>query len=266
MTENNAPSSSDSNKSSFPVWGWVAIGCGGLLIFGAIVFFFLTAFVFSKGKDMLEEASGAESFDEFIEKIEDDPARTYAEMAIRMNPDLELIETDESAGTITFRNTETGEEATLNFEDIAEGRFSITTDEGEYRMDADEDGGGVTFQGPEGETRYGGSASLDDVPEWVPLYPRASESHGTFSTRTDEMTAGGIMASTDDDAQTVIAHYKEWLEDHDWTIESEGTNTSADVTIASLHAVHAENGSRLSISVTEQGGQSQVMLNYNVEN
>ena len=38
---------------------------------------------------------------------------------------------------MTIRNTKTGDEITVNFEDIEEGRFSFTTDEGEITVEVD---------------------------------------------------------------------------------------------------------------------------------
>jgi len=77
----------------------------------------------------------------FIEELRNNPVQVGAETLIRMNPELDRVSTDEDAGTLTFRNNRTGEEATLNFEDVAEGRFSTTTDEGEDAVDVGEAGG-----------------------------------------------------------------------------------------------------------------------------
>ncbi len=54
---------------------------------------------------------------ELASDFEANPAKAMAELAVRANPDIELVESDDDAGTMTVRNTETGEELTLNFED-----------------------------------------------------------------------------------------------------------------------------------------------------
>lgn len=107
----------------------------------------LAVSIFNWGRDALEEATGEQSLSDFVEGLEGNPARTIAETAIRMNPELELLSTDEDAGTITFRNKETGEEATLNFADIAEGRFTMTTSDGDFSVDAPAGGGDVQRTG-----------------------------------------------------------------------------------------------------------------------
>ena len=148
----------------------------------------------------LEDSSGEQSLSDLVESLEDNPVRTLAETAIRMNPEFELLSTDDAAGTITFRNIETGEEATLNFEDIAEGRFTITTTDGNVAVDAtggSSDGaGGVTFTGPAGQIRLGANVDLGDLPEWVPVYPGSSEL--PYVTSTPEGQSGMMSGTTVD--------------------------------------------------------------------
>ena len=43
-----------------------------------------------------------------MEALRDNPAQAAAETLIRVNPELELLGTDEGAGTITFRKQSDG--------------------------------------------------------------------------------------------------------------------------------------------------------------
>lgn len=251
------------DKKGLPGWAWVAIGCGGLVVVAFVVFLVLSFFVFQKGKEIAREVTGVESLDELREGIEENPVRMAAEMMVRMNPELELIESDNEAGTITFKNLETGETATLNFKDIAEGRFSIVTAEGEFSVDASgAEEGGVVFTGPEGEARLGARASLDDVPDWVPLYPGAEETQGTFSSRTAQGLAGLVSMKTSDSAQEIVDHYKEWFEDNDWEIGSQSMTTAGGGAFGVITGELAAEGRKINIGVVEQGGESQVTINY----
>ena len=181
----------------------VAIGCGAIVVLLGIVLMLVLGWGVSKAKDLAE-------------KYEDNPAGAAAEMVVRAHPDLDLVSSDNESGTITFKNNKTGEEATMSFEDIAEGRFSITTEEGEFSVDASgaAEGEGITFSGPEGEARFGASASLEGVPDWVPAYPGASETQGAFSSQTDDGVAGMVSQTTGDSVQEVVEHYKGWFEDN----------------------------------------------------
>lgn len=250
-------------KKGLPGWAWVAVGCGGLVVIAFVVFMGLSVFVFRKGKEIAQEATGVESLAELREELEENPARMAAEMMVRMNPELDLIESDNEAGTITFKNLETGETATLDFEDIAEGRLSIVTDEGEFNVEASgAEEGGVVFSGPEGEARFGATASLDDVPDWVPLYPGAEETQGTYSSRTAEGFTGLVSMKTGDGAQEVVDHYKEWFEENNWEISSQSMTSAGDGAFGMVTGELAAEGWGINIGVIEQGGESRVTINY----
>ncbi len=256
------PGSAPAKKGMSP-WAWIAIGCGGLVVVGFVVFMALTAFVFKKGKEMVEDATGSGSVTEFLEDMQENPAKTIAETAIRTNPELELVSTDDEAGTITFTNTKTGEEATLNFEDIAEGKFSMTTGEGEYKIDATDGGeGGVTFTGPEGETRFGTSADLSDVPDWVPAYPGATDAQGTMHSVSADGVMGAFTAKTTDGAQQVVDHYKQLFEDRGYTIGGESMTKTGDSSFGGINADLGD-GRTVNVVAMESGGETQVATNYN---
>ena len=251
-------------KKGLPVWGWVLIGCGGLIVLGFVAMAALGIFAVKKGAEMAKEVAGVDSLEEFRDAMEDDPAKFTAEMMIRANPDLEIVSTDDDAGTLTFRDKKTGEEATLNFEDIAEGKFSITTDEGEFSMAASDDGdGGVVFKGPEGESRYGTSASLDDVPNWVPVYPDAEETVGTFSTTSAEGVSGSVTMKTSDGAADVLDHYAGWFEDNGWEVRSRSTSSTGDGAFATIVGAGPDGARTLTIGAIEQKGETQVSITYN---
>lgn len=251
-------------KKGLSPWAWVGIGCGGLLVVGLLLFIALSVFVFKKGKEALQEASGSGSFQEFVDDLKDNPVKTAAEMAINVNPDLELLSTDDEAGTITFRNTKTGEKATLDFQDIAEGRFSVKTDEGTYSMDADVKGqGGVTLKGPEGEARLGAGAGAADFPEWLPLYPGAGNAQGAYQGQSGDARSGLASFATPDGAAAIVAHYKKIFEEQGYEIRSQSSSETAQGTFASIVGRHAELGREINVGVIEQGGSSTITLNYN---
>ena len=257
------PGSAPAKKGLSPV-AWIAIGCGGLLVLCCIVFLVLGVLAFYKGREMVVEATGAESFKEFVEDFENDPAKTAAEMIVRANPELELISSNDD-GTITFENTRTGEQATLDFQDIAEGRFSMTTDGGEYSIDAADGGeGGVTFKGPEGETRFGGSADLSDVPDWVPLYPGAEEVQSSFHNTSAAGVSGAVSGKTQDHAQEVLDHFKKTLEDQGYTIGSQSMTSTPGGAYAGISG-KLDDARSVNVGIIEQQGETVITINYNMK-
>lgn len=262
------PESAPVKKGLSPL-AWIAIVIGGVVVVGFIGMAALGVFLFRQGREVVREATGTESVGEFFENFRDDPARTGAEAMIRMNPELDLIRTDDAAGTITFRNNQTGEEATLNFTDIAEGRFTMTTREGEFSVDASagadgaaSEGGGVTVKGPEGETRFGTIASVTDVPDWVPVYPGGGETQSAYQTTTGDGLSGAVSSKTTDDVQTVVDHYKKLFEDTGYAIGTQSLTQSGDGAVGSIAAELPENERSINVIVIQQGDETQIMLNY----
>ena len=257
------PGSAPVKKTLSPL-AWVGIGCGSVAVIGVVVVVLLGSFLFQRGREMVEDATGAGSVGEFLEDMQDNPAKTAAETMIRMNPELDLVATDDAAGTITFRNTRTGEEATLNFEDIAEGRLSMTTDEGDVSIVAsDQAGGGVTFSGPEGETRFGATADLSGVPDWVPAYPGATDTRSTMHSVTADGVIGALASTTSDDLQTVVDHFKQVFEDQGYEIGAESVTSAGDGAFGAITGERPDDGRSINVVIIENAGESQVTINYN---
>ena len=257
------PESSDAKKG-LSLLAWIAIGVGTFLVVGFAGCMALGIFVFRTGQEAVREATGSESLGDFVDGLRDDPARTAAEALIRLDPELDLISTDEAAGSITFRNNRTNEEATLHFEDIAEGRFRMTTAEGELSIDAAEnaDAASVTFSGPDSETRLGGSVSLADVPGWVPVYPRGSDTRSAFQTTSGETRSGAISITTTDPARTVVDYYKGVLEDAGYAISAESLTQAGTGAIGAVSGELDAEGRSIMVAAVEQPGETQVMVTY----
>lgn len=241
--------SDSAQKKGLSPLAWIAIGCGALVLIFVVVSVALLGFGMFKAKEMVQE-------------LEANPAKATAEMMVKLNPELELVDSDDDAGTITIKNVKTGETITVDFEDVADGKISFSTEEGgEVSIDASEGGeGGVTVTGRDGEVRLG--TSLSKVPDWVPLYPQSSQGQGTYTSETEEGVTGLVVATTSDDAATVLAYYEEHLADEGYEITQRSTTTAGDGTFATLQGEMADRGRTLIVSVVEQGGETQVNVNY----
>ena len=242
------------------------------MLLGLVALVVLGVSIFSWGRGALEDATGERSLSDIVESLEDNPARTIAETAIRLNPELELLSTDDDAGTITFRSSETGEEATLNFEDIAEGRFTMTTREGEFSVDAaaaagdavgavGSAGGGVTFSGPDGQVRLGANISLDELPDWVSVYPGSSDAQVPYMTSTDEGASGMLSGTTADSVQQVVDHYRDVFEDNRFTVENESTTQSGTTELASITGT-SEDGTVNAAATRQAGEDTQIVVMF----
>jgi hypothetical protein len=188
-------------KKGLPVWGWIGIGCGALIILVVIVVTVGGFLVANKVKDVAAD-------------FEKNPAMATARMIVKLNPELEEVSTNEEEGTITIRNTKTGEEITVNFEDIEEGKFSFSSGDREITVDATglEDSGSIKVTDDEGAVVFStGESSAEDIPPWVPVYPGTAPT-SRHTMRTDESFTGGFEIVTADRVAAVLEFYRTELE------------------------------------------------------
>lgn len=233
-------------KKGLSPWAWVAIGCGGMIVVFFIVISLGGMFFAKKVGDMAED-------------FQENPAAA-AEMLIKMNPDLELVESDRDEGTLTIRDKDSGEVITVNYEDIQEGKLSFETDEGEVTISAtgDPEEGMLTVTKDGEEAMQFGSGEIQDVPDWVPLYPGA-EATGTYSASTPDGIGGSFQMNSTDSVDDVLAYYVKQLEGDGWSVqktEYSGPDGKGGQVIASMEGRTV----MLILSSSEEG--TQAMVNY----
>jgi hypothetical protein len=124
------------------------------------------------------------------------PGMAVAKLITMGNPNLEVLNTDNGAGTITVRDRQTGKESTITFDQARNGHFTITAD--------DDRGGKASVQ-------FGGGAA-NDLPSWVPKYPGATNT-GLFSAKGTDSNGkgegGSFTFSTSDQPRKVLDFYRD---------------------------------------------------------
>lgn len=207
---------------------WVAIGCGAIALIGFLIVAALGFFAVKKGKELVQE-------------IEDNPAK-IAEWVIEANPDLEVVEHDQDAGTFTVRQNSTGEVATFDYSEVEQGRF--------------------TFEGAEGKTTFGAGAS--DVPNWVLMHPDATNTEVSFAGSTPEGTSGSLVVTVAASPKKVVEFYRDMLEARDFTATAQMISQTGEEEVGGI--VTAENeaeGRTLQINVgPNTSGGSEVVIIY----
>lgn len=206
-----APPPPPKKKGLGPV-GWIAIGCGVIILCGLIAL-----------------VAGGYFVKKVAEKVGKNPAKYVAEMAIRGNPDLEIVNEDESAGTITVKNKKTGETATVNMDDLKKGKFSMKTDKGaSMTIDGNaKDGGVIKVTDEKGNQSVisGGAGGPKNLPSWVPNYPGGT-TQGNFDANTNEGHSGAFSVSTTDPVSKVIDWYESQLKSAGLKVEKTTYNAN----------------------------------------
>ncbi len=234
---------SNGKKGLHPL-AWVAIGCGALIVIGGLVLTLGLGYLGFKAK-------------QFVEEYEENPALGVAQVIAATNPEVEIESSDETAQTVTFRNTETGELMTINYKDLEEGRVSFESSEGSFEIDASEEGGGtVTMTNEDGDTVYQAGAAVDaDVPAWVPMM-----SDATLNPVVQQQTSDGNFASFQvtfpegTEVKDVFDFYQQQLEDAGFEVDRAEQTVNGQVT-GTVIGDNAASGQNVTIfaGVDDQG-------------
>jgi hypothetical protein len=150
----------------------------------------------------------------FVHKVKDaakNPGLAIAKMVTMSNPELQVLNTNDSNGTITVRDRNTGKVTTMKFDDVKNGgKFTITAD--------DDKGGKATVQ-------FGGEAGK--LPAWVPQYPGSTpKSTYSITGSSADGNGGNFTFTTSDSASKVLDFYGDKIKDAGMKVTS--TTTTPD--------------------------------------
>jgi hypothetical protein len=190
------PQSVPPQKKGLSIWAWLAIGCVGILVVCGVGFGALTWWGYHKAKSVVAE-------------YKDNPGLATVKMLTAMNPDLELVSSDEASGKVTIKNKKTGEVVTVNMADIQNGKISFDTPQGQSSMSFDQSGGKIEVPGANGGVASFGAAT--QLPAWVPAYPGAT-AEGVYAAEDASQRGGTFGLTTADSVGQVFAFYKGQLE------------------------------------------------------
>jgi hypothetical protein len=207
-------------KKGLSPWVWLGIGCAGIIVISLVGFTIAGYFLYGKAREVARD-------------MEEDPVATTARIIAAANPEIELVDADADHRTVTFRNTETGEEFVFDYDDIEEGRFELESGDESTSIELDTDaegGGGMTIRTDDGETMTYGTAA-GGPPEWVPVYP-GTEPQGTYASDTPEMRTGAFTFETDDELENVLDFYESELEASGFTIRNRTTTPEGALLVA----------------------------------
>lgn len=227
---------------------WIAIGCGVLIL---LAFVLMSAGLWFGGK-MVKKG---------VEEFEEDPARKVAELFVAMNPELEMVETDEDQGTITVRIKESGEVATFDYSEIQEGKLSFESSEGTMTFDASgsQEGAFFTVESDEGTATWG----TDDIAQWLPDYPRTESLQVAYSNKTEDSHSGAFGFSTTDSVEQVVDFYREALEAEGFAVQENTSLQDGVIERAFLNAQDDATKRTAQVTIVPEGEGTQVGVTFN---
>jgi len=192
-------------KTGIGPLGWILIGCGGLIVVAGLIFggLVVAGGWFAKKK---------------MAEFEKNPTLAAAKLAVQMNPELDLVSTDDAHSTITFKNKRTGEVMTINAEDAKNGHFEFKGKDGTAVLDASAKDGTFKVTNEKGEVASWGAGTAKNLPGWVPNYPGGAV-QGTFDSTNAEGRSAAFSVTTKDAANKVMDYYETQLKAGGFKVE-----------------------------------------------
>lgn len=202
---------------------WVGIGCGGLTLIGLIVIGLISWFAYTKVKELARN-----------------PAKASAELMVQANPDIEKVSENETAGEMTIRVKSTGEEITLKYNELANGKISIK----------DKDGNISVL----------GQGDLSKVPAWVPRYPGIADEATSFQVENSGKHSGVLSGTTSDSVDAIKNFYDGNAPTGSFT--SKGHSIYNDGTTSKLSLNYSDGSKSLRIEAFGENGQTKIQTFY----
>lgn len=232
---------------------WVAIGCGALLVVGVLVVGGLTWWGYTKAKQVAGDLD-----------FEGNPGLAAARLAIRLNPELEEVAVDQDVGTITVRNTETGEELTVDWSEVEKGRMRFSSGDKELTVEGDSggEGSGLRVSGGEdgGFELTTGNRVSDEIPPWVPV-PEGAEPTDRHAMTHAEGADGGFQLELDRPVAELLELYRERLSAGGFAVRVntfQGDGESGGM----VNATDEAGGRNVVVMVREEAGTASLTVSY----
>lgn len=249
-------------KKGLPPLAWVGIGCGVIVLLTVIGLVALGGYAVHKVKQA--------GFDPALWKK--NPTAAAAKIVSTMNPDVEVVSTDNDSQTITLKNKKTGKTVTVDLQDIKDGKFRFFDDKGkESTISIDtgsdkkgEESGTMNIKTSEGNLNISTGSSASKLPKWVPLYKDIVPQH-VMVMSADKGTTGGYSIVVQDSVEIAAALMEKELKDNGFTVSKnsysmndkkminmsgqKGGNVSINVIVT-----NTDKGTGISITFSEKSG------------
>jgi hypothetical protein len=224
--------------------GWVLIGCGGLILVGALVLGGITWFAKKK-----------------IDQFAENPTFNAAKLAVQMNPEIELVSADEGKNTITFKNKKTGEVVTISAEDAKEGRWSVTTNEGTTTFDGSAEKGTLSVTNEKGETSTFGAGLQEDLPSWIPTYPGGAV-QGSYDTNSAQGRSAAFTVTTQDSVTKVLDYYEAQLKEAGFKVDKSSYSANGQLAGGSVTATEDNQKRTASVMVAPSAEGTSAIVTF----
>lgn len=176
------------------------------------------------------------------------PGLAMAKMVTAINPEVDVISTNESKGTITVKEKSTGKILVFRFD--PDKKTMVITDEKGDEVRVSASGSGVEVKAPDGSMQLTGT---NKAPAWVPVYPGSSP-EGSMSIQNAEGSSTTFGFQIADPPSKVLEHYQTSLKSAGFTIQMTATSDGGGM----ISAEDQGKKRNLTVTVSKSGDETQV--------
>jgi hypothetical protein len=157
-------------KKGMPIWAWLLVGVFALILIGAIGIFAVSYYFVSK-----------------VEQAAKNPISAIVQIAAAANPDIEVLDVNESTGKVTIRNKKDGKTITVDADAIKDGKFTIDSEDGHAEI--------------------GAGASVK-TPAWVFL-PTGANIVGGMTAKTEKGDGGSVVFQSSESLDSLKSFFED---------------------------------------------------------
>jgi len=200
---------------------------------------------------------------QFAHGVERNPALAVAKMMAAVNPDVEVVSTDEDKGTITVRDKKTGKLLTVNLQDAQKGKFVFEQDgqKVEVQGHGEGDKGSLELKSSEGSMKFGTDGKM---PDWLPVYP-GSAPKSVFSMQNPKGSSGSFGFTTNDSIEQVVHYYEDALKKAGLTVKNQTIQADGKTSMGIVTAEEAGNKRTVMVNATPSEGATSVAITFSAQ-
>lgn len=225
-------------KSNILIW----------LLGGIVVLVLGSTLMCGVGGYLLLHKAKESGFDSSL--MQKNPVYAAAKMAATVNPDVEVLSSDDSSGTIHVRDKKSGKTTTLKF-DADKKQMIVIDGEGKQAtisVTGEGDKASLNIQSGDGNAKFSAGGE-NQSPAWVPVYP-GSKPTGTYSGTANGASQSAFTFKTSDAPAKVMDYYQEQL-------KTSGFKIMQTFSTAATGMMTAENGNRtITLTTTSSGSET----------
>ena len=217
-------------------WKYLGLGCALVVVAGCVV-------------GALGVGWGVGKVGSVISQVKANPEKFTAEMMVKADPTLELITSNEAAGEITFRNTQSGEIVTLSYAEAAQGSSLLS---------------GVGSQADTTALTAAASTAAAALPDWFPLMDGLTLSPAVIRSSTAAHDSIRLSGTTTATTEEVVTFFNDELDARGFTVSRQSQRADGS-TMELVEASEASMGRHVTITVSRPEATAPAMIILTIE-